>query len=157
MALFVLRLVTIILLALSNHGSLAASPLILGVLSLLLAVPSAYVLYSVFRYFGIKRALGADHFDPTYRRAPLEKRGAFRLVNNAMYVAELLVLYLPGLIWASSAALIMAAFNHAYVWVHYFTTEKPDLRAICGARSAERRGARPERRMMPLGTGRGSP
>jgi hypothetical protein len=44
-----------------------------------------------------------------------------------------MVLYLPGLIWGSSAALLLAAFNHAYVWVHYFTTEKPDMGVIYGS------------------------
>jgi protein-S-isoprenylcysteine O-methyltransferase Ste14 len=132
MVLFALRLVTIIVLAMANRGSLSADPRLLNGLALVVAVPSFYVLYSVGRYFGLRRALGADHFDPAYRGAPLEKRGAFRFVNNAMYVAGLAALYLPGLIWGSAAALLLAAFNHAYVWVHYFTTEKPDMRVIYG-------------------------
>jgi hypothetical protein len=130
MILFGLRLVTVILLALSNRGSLGANPLLVNSLIVLVSVPSLYVLYSVARYFGLKRALGADHFDPAFRGAPLEERGAFRFVDNAMYVAGLMVLYLPGLIWGSNAALLLAAFNHAYVWVHYLTTEKPDMQVI---------------------------
>lgn len=132
MILFAARLVMIVLLALANRGSLHASAALIGVLSLVVAVPSLYVLYSVGRYFGLRRALGADHFEAAYRGAPLEKRGAFRFVDNAMYVAGLMVLYLPGLIWGSSAALLLAGFNHAYVWVHYFTTEKPDMGVIYG-------------------------
>ena len=27
----------------------------------------------------------------------------------------------------SSAALIVAAFSHLHIWVHYFATEKPDM------------------------------
>ncbi len=133
MILFVLRLVTIVLLALSNSGSLQANPFVLDVLIVVVSVLSLYVLYSVGRYFGLRRALGADHFDPAYRGAPLEKRGAFRYVDNAMYVAGLMVLYLPGLLWASSAALLLAGFNHAYVWIHYLTTEKPDMQVIYGS------------------------
>jgi len=133
MILFALRLVMIILLALANRGSLSVSPSLVGVLIVVVAVPSLYVLYSVGRYFGLRRALGADHFEAVYRGAPLERRGAFRFVNNAMYVAGLMVLYLPGLIWGSSAALLLAVFNHAYVWVHYFTTEKPDMGVIYGS------------------------
>jgi hypothetical protein len=133
MILFALRLVMIILLALANRGSLSVSPSLVGVLIVVVAVPSLYVLYSVGRYFGLRRALGADHFEAVYRGAPLERRGAFRFVNNAMYVAGLMVLYLPGLIWGSSATLLLAAFNHAYVWVHYFTTEKPDMGVIYGS------------------------
>ena len=27
----------------------------------------------------------------------------------------------------SAAALVVAAFSHAYIWVHYYATEKPDM------------------------------
>lgn len=149
MILFVLRLIVIILLAISNRGSLHANPVLLSLLGLAVALPSLYVLYSVARYFGLERALGADHFDPAYRGAPLVKRGAFRFVNNAMYVAGLMVLYLPGLIWASDAALLMGAFNHAYVWVHYFTTEKPDMQVIYASASDKEGLSRPTGGMGP--------
>jgi len=33
--------------------------------------------------------------------------------------------------WAT-AALVLAAFCHAYIWVHYFCTEKPDMKRIYG-------------------------
>ena len=38
----------------------------------------------------------------------------------------------PGLYASSQAALLAAAFNHAYIWVHYFCTELPDMKRIYG-------------------------
>ncbi len=32
----------------------------------------------------------------------------------------------------SAAALTVAAFSHAYIWVHYFATEKPDMDFLYG-------------------------
>jgi hypothetical protein len=29
--------------------------------------------------------------------------------------------------FSSSAALAVAAFSHAYIWVHFYATEKPDM------------------------------
>ena len=31
---------------------------------------------------------------------------------------------------ASWAALVVAFFSHAYIWVHYLCTERPDMRLI---------------------------
>ena len=33
---------------------------------------------------------------------------------------------------AAWAALVVAMFSHAYIWVHYFCTERPELRVIYG-------------------------
>ena len=133
MLFFALRLVTVVLLAISNGGSLAMPRALATALGILISVPSLYVLYSVVRYFGLPRAMGADHFDPAFRKRGLERRGAFRFVPNAMYVAGLMGHYLPGLIWGSSAALLLGAFNHAYVWVHFLSVEKPDMQVIYGS------------------------
>ena len=32
--------------------------------------------------------------------------------------------------FASVAALAVALFNHLYIWVHYFATERPDMQRI---------------------------
>jgi len=47
-------------------------------------------------------------------------------------IGGLLILWIPGLVFASRAALLAALFHHLYIWVHYFTTEKPDLKRIYG-------------------------
>ncbi len=93
-----------------------------------------WALYSVHAYFGVNRAFGADHFDPAYRGATLEKRGIFRYIPNSMYTVVLLLLYHPGLFWHSGPGLVAAAAHHALVWTHYFCTEKPDMKEIYGAR-----------------------
>jgi len=49
-----------------------------------------------------------------------------------MYVYGLLILYLPGLFLLSKAALLVALFNHVYIWVHYYCTEQPDMKVIYG-------------------------
>jgi hypothetical protein len=43
-----------------------------------------------------------------------------------------MVLYLPALWYASRPALVAAVFSHLYIWVHYFATERPDMRRIYG-------------------------
>jgi len=127
-----LRLVLVIALAISNEGSLPGSQMLLNGIAIVLAVPTLYLAYSVARYFGLKRAAGVDHFDPSYRREPLVRQGIFRFTGNGMYIFGLLVLWLPGLLWASSAALLAALFNHLYIWAHYYGTEKPDMKRIYG-------------------------
>ena len=91
-----------------------------------------YLFYSVARYFTFKRAMGIDHFDPSYRTKPLVRGGIFRFARNGMYTFGLLAVWLPGLYTASRAALLAAAFSHAYIWVHYYCTELPDMKRIYG-------------------------
>ena len=127
--LFVCRLIFIIVLAISNQGSLSINPLYTYLIAALITPVIIYLFYSVLRYFTIKRAFGIDHFDKNYNE-PSMKRGIFRYTDNGMYVYGLLVLYLPGLFLLSKAALIVALFNHVYIWVHYYCTELPDMKVI---------------------------
>ena len=76
--------------------------------------------------------MGIDHFDPSFRTKPFVRQGIFRFTSNGMYVYGFFMLWVPGLWWASTAALAAAAFNHAYIWVHYCATELPDIRRIYG-------------------------
>jgi len=106
-----------------------------AVAALLIVVSTPFILwgfYSVYAYFGVNRAFGADHFDPAYRGGTLETRGIFRYIPNSMYTVVLLLLYHPGLYWDSWPGLLVAAAHHALVWTHYFCTEKPDMREIYG-------------------------
>lgn len=126
------RVTVVFILAISNRGSVESSPAVLRALAVAAAIPVAYLLYSVLRYFGLRRALGIDHFDASYRSRPFVKQGIYRVTSNGMYVLGFLVLWVPGLWYASAAALCAAAFNHVYVWVHYVATELPDIRRIYG-------------------------
>ena len=132
MVLMLSRLVFMIVLAISNKDSLPCNQLLLYGFALIIAVPTAYLFYSVVKYFGLKRALGIDHFDPSYRHIPLVRKGIFRFSSNSMYVFGLLILWLPGLLCGSAAALLAALFNHVYIWIHYYFTEKPDMTRIYG-------------------------
>jgi hypothetical protein len=64
------------------------------------------------------------------RSVPFVRGGIFRFTANGMYVFGFFLLWVPGLWWASAAALFVALFNHLYIWVHYFATELPDIRRI---------------------------
>jgi protein-S-isoprenylcysteine O-methyltransferase Ste14 len=130
--LFVSRLLFVIPLAIANRDTLPVAVEVLYTVSFILALPVAYTFYSVLKYFSLKRALGIDHFDAAYRNAPLVRRGMFRYFRNSMYVFGIAILWLPGLLLASKAALLAALFNHLYIWVHYYTVELPDMRRIYG-------------------------
>lgn len=97
-----------------------------------LMIPAVYAGYSVGRYFGIDRALGGDHFRQRYREMPMVREGAFAWTSNAMYALVFLGLWGIALLTGSLAALAAALFQHAYIWVHYYCTEAPDMALIYG-------------------------
>jgi hypothetical protein len=131
--LFLARPATIFCLGVANMGSFALDWVWRILLFLFLFVPFVYLMYSTLHYFGYKRAIGADHFEPeVYRQMPLVKEGIFKFTSNGMYTFGFFILWLPGVIFASKAALLAAAFSHFYIWVHYYTTEKPDMKRIYG-------------------------
>ncbi len=129
------RFFLLIAVAASNPQTLPVSEIFLDLTATALLVPIVYLFYSVARYFTFRRALGIDHFDPSYRTKPLERRGIFRFTRNGMYTFGLLLVWLPGLYAASKAALLAALFHHAYIWVHYACTELPDMRRVYEAAS----------------------
>ena len=49
-----------------------------------------------------------------------------------MYVLRFVLLWMPAFLFQSSNALVITSFSHAYIWVHYFATEKPDMKHIYG-------------------------
>jgi hypothetical protein len=99
-------------------------------MAIILLLPALYTFWSVFRYFGLTRAMVGDHFRLRYRRMPLENRGIFKYSSNAMYTYGFLILWAVALFHLSLPALVMAAFQHVYIWIHYFCTEKPDMEII---------------------------
>ncbi len=121
------RFVSLFVLAWMDRGSLGLAMLPRSVSTTLLVLPGVYAMVSVQRYFGMVRATGADHFDPRYRAMPLVDRGIFRFTSNAMYHFAFLLFWAIAVGFDSSAALVVAAFSHAYIWVHYHATEKPDM------------------------------
>ena len=102
------------------------------IFGLLLMVPVVYTLWSIHKYFGIPRALGGDHFRQQYREMPLVRKGAFKYSANAMYTFVFLIFWAIAFLTGSFAALAAALFQHAYIWVHLYCTEEPDMRVIYG-------------------------
>lgn len=117
-------------LAMSDRNSLSWPPFIGITIGILLLLPAIYTLYSVAHYFGIRRALGGDHFRKKYREMPMVREGAFRWSENAMYAFVFLGLWGIAILTGSLAALSLAFFQHTYIWVHYYCTEEPDMTLI---------------------------
>ena len=63
---------------------------------------------------------------------PMVREGAFRHTSNAMYGLVFLGLWGIALLFGSWNALVVALFQHAYIWVHMYCTEAPDMRRIYG-------------------------
>lgn len=135
--LFGARFVIVTLLAIANRGTLDIAPWFGLLLAAIIAVPAIYLFYSVKTYFSFRRAFGIDHFDPEARDWPMVRDGIFKYTSNGMYFFGIGALWIPALAFQSTAALIGAAFSHAYIWVHYFTVEKPDMQRIYGASSQQ--------------------
>ena len=135
--LFISRPVTLILLGMSNMNTLLLDPTLAYVLAIILTLPFAYTMYSVFHFFGIDRAYGIDHFDSAYRDKPFVKQGMFKYTDNAMYKFGFLILWAIALVLLSKAALLIAAFSHLYIWVHFYFTELPDIQHIYGHQTKE--------------------
>jgi hypothetical protein len=128
----VARVVMTIAVASSTSRTLEMPAGVAIALGTMLLAPAVYTIWSVFRYFGLVRAAGGDHFRSRYWAMPLVNQGAFRYSGNAMYTFGLLILWTIAL-WAQSrAALAMALFQHAYIWVHFYCTEAPDLEVLYG-------------------------
>ncbi|MGI9546025.1 MAG: methyltransferase [Flavobacteriaceae bacterium] len=127
------RPVSIICLAVSNAWTLDINPVVSYIVSGILFLPAVYLFYSIRRYFGIDRAFGIDHFEPEkYRNEIMIREGIFKYSGNAMYVYGFLALWIPGILLQSKAALLLALFNHLYIWVHFYFTELPDMKIIYG-------------------------
>jgi len=125
------RPVLITLLAFANAYTISINPVVTYLLSIILLIPAIYLFYSVKTYFGIDRAMGIDHFHPEkYKNVPFIKKGIFKYTNNGMYIYGFFVLWLPGILLQSKAALLLALFNHIYIWIHYYFTELPDIKII---------------------------
>ena len=77
------------------------------------------------------RAFGIDHFEPNkFVNSQFEKRGIFKYTTNGMYIYGFMILWVIALLFKSEGALLVACFNHVYIWAHYFFTELPDIRRI---------------------------
>ena len=83
-ALFLLRFISLTLLGLADKGSLGIYPGYKLFLTIICLVPGLYAMYSVRRYFGLKRAAGGDQFDVQYQTMELATKGIFQFTRNGM-------------------------------------------------------------------------
>jgi protein-S-isoprenylcysteine O-methyltransferase Ste14 len=120
--------------AIANRGTMPLHNGFKWSLVILLSVPALWLFYSVKKYFGFKRAAGADHFFEIYRNMPLVKEGIFKYSNNGMYLFGFLAFWAIAVGLESKGALILAVFSHLYIWVHYYCTERPDMKRIYDGR-----------------------
>ena len=128
----ILRIIFVILLAVSSRNTLPVDQFILNIMALAVTLPAVYLFYSIGRFFPYNRAVGIDHFDMSYRNKPFVKKGIFKYFKNPMYIFGIAILLIPGLLYSSGAALLVALFSQVYIWVHYYTTERPDMKRIYG-------------------------
>jgi hypothetical protein len=117
-------------LGLADYGSLESFRMIQIILGIVLLLPAIYTGWSIEKYFGVPRALGGDHFRQQYRELPLVKEGIFKYSSNAMYMFAFLLFWSIALFTGSRAALASALFQHAYIWVHMYCTESPDMKIL---------------------------
>jgi len=87
-------------------------------------------MHSTIKYFTLPRALGGDHFRDSYLSMPLVDQGIFKYTSNGMYGVVFLGLWGIAFLFGSWNALVLALFQHAYIWMHYYCTEQPDMRRL---------------------------
>lgn len=134
MPLLLARPVTVLLTGLADDAGLSGlrgAEILLGTG---LAGLSLWALHSVLVHFTLPRALRGDHFRDDIAALPLVNRGVFKYTPNGMYGVAFLGLWGIALLCGSWNALVLALFQHAYIWVHMYCTEGPDMRWIYGSR-----------------------
>lgn len=121
------RPITVILCGWADAGQLGLPHPVRVATGIVLLAISLWAMHSVLVHFTIRRALGGDHFRDEIAALPLVDRGAFRYSANAMYGLVFLGLWGIALLLDSWNALVLALFQHAYIWVHMYCTEQPDM------------------------------
>ncbi len=134
MPLLVLRPITLILTGWADSVPITPWHWAEIALGLALLVPALWALHGTVVHFTLRRALGGDHFRDEIAAMPLVDKGVFRHTANGMYGVAFLGLWAIALLFGSWNALIVALFQHGYIWVHMYCTEKPDMAWIHGAR-----------------------
>ena len=117
----------------ADYGSWFKPGLMAWAVAILIFVPFVYTIYSIKKYFGFLRATGKDHFDPSYKNIPFEKRGIFKWSSNAMYTFAVAVFFGFAISAGSKAMFVFAAYSYIGTWLHYFCTEKEDFKVIYGS------------------------
>ena len=132
MPLLAARPITLCLVGLSDTVAITSWRVPEIMLGLALIGVAIWAMHSVLVYFTLPRALGGDHFRDEYAAMPMVRQGAFKYTSNAMYGIVFLGLWGIALVFGSWNALVVALFQHGFIWVHMYCTEAPDMRRIYG-------------------------
>ena len=132
MPLLIARPLTLIMVAWADTTAITDYPLAEIFIGSLFLGLSIWALHSVLIHFTIPRALGGDHFRDAIAALPLVDKGVFKYTSNGMYGVAFLGLWGIALVFGSWNALVLALFQHCYIWVHMYCTEDPDMRWIYG-------------------------
>jgi len=97
-------------------------------ISVLIFIPFVYTLYSIKKYFGFMRATGIDHFDPSYKDIPFERRGIFKWSSNAMYTFAVAVFFGFAISSGSKAMFIFAVYTYILFGCIIFVQKKKILK-----------------------------
>ena len=124
------RPLLLIAVGIADYGTLGGDRTIQLAIGALLLPLAVWTMHSVLKYFSINRALGGDHFYDEYLNMPLVNEGAFKYSASAMYTFVFTALWGIGLLLGSWNAIVLALFYHAYIWVHMYCTEDPDMRVL---------------------------
>ena len=100
--LILLRPILIIILSISNAMTINIGDNLSYLICLILLIPGIYGQYSVFKYFGINKAFGYDHFAPEkFKDVPFVRKGIFKYTSNGMYKFVFLLLWIAGILLQS--------------------------------------------------------
>ncbi len=130
MPLLVVRPLTIIMTGWADTVPISDYRTLEIILGLALLAPAIWGTHSTLCHFTLPRAFGGDHFRDEYLAMPMVDKGVFKYTNNGMYGVVFLGLWGIALLFGSWNALIVALFQHAYIWVHMYCTETPDLKRM---------------------------
>jgi protein-S-isoprenylcysteine O-methyltransferase Ste14 len=132
MPLLVARPITLILIGWADTVAITSWRIPELALGLGLIGIAIWGMHSVLVYFTLPRALGGDHFRDEIANMPMVNKGVFKYTANGMYGVVFLGFWGIALAFGSWNALIVALFQHAFIWVHMYCTEGPDMRRIYG-------------------------
>ncbi|WP_299349607.1 methyltransferase [uncultured Shimia sp.] len=130
----VLRPITVIMTGWADTVPIGLPPAVQWIVGAFLVALAIVTMHSVLKHFTIRRAVGGDHFRDEIAAMPMVREGMFKFTDNAMYGIVFGGLWGIALMFNSWNALVLALFQHAYIWVHMYCTEKPDMEWIYGTR-----------------------
>jgi protein-S-isoprenylcysteine O-methyltransferase Ste14 len=128
--LLIVRPLTIIMVGWADSAPITDYRMVEVILGLAILAPAIWGMHSTLVHFTLPRALGGDHFRDEYLAMPMVDKGIFKYTNNGMYGVVFFGLTAIALLFGSWNALIVALFQHAYIWVHMYCTESPDLKRM---------------------------